>query len=183
MQKCCVFVVFFCSDLVRLDPSNMDAVFVRGLCLYYQENIDKAFSHFQQVLRLAPDHSKALAVYKVRSAFGRWLKPDVHLLHASLSCPQKAKQLIQKKEEGNVAFRYRNLSTRCWKCDTLTWFALNSISYADQGSTRTLTSCIRRRSRSTRTTSSPTPSCTTTELQSAARCGWGILQWWQCWNS
>ena len=64
-----VFVV--CSDLVRLDPSNMDAVFVRGLCLYYQENIDKAFSHFQQVLRLAPDHSKALAVYKVRSAFGR----------------------------------------------------------------------------------------------------------------
>ena len=57
--------LLFFSDLVRLDPTNMDAVFVRGLCLYYQENVDKAFNHFQQVLRLAPDHSKALAAYKV----------------------------------------------------------------------------------------------------------------------
>ena len=44
---------------------NPDAVYVRGLCLYYQDNIDKAFQHFQQVLKLAPDHTKAKTVYKV----------------------------------------------------------------------------------------------------------------------
>ncbi|KAH3749107.1 hypothetical protein DPMN_183598 [Dreissena polymorpha] len=63
---------------------NADALFVRGMCLYYQDNIDKAFSHFQQVLRLAPDHQKARETYR------------------------KAKQLIAKKEEGNKVFRAGN---------------------------------------------------------------------------
>ena len=58
-------VVLCCSDLLRLDSTNADAVYVRGICLYYQDNIDKAFQHFQQVLRLAPDHSKARDTYKV----------------------------------------------------------------------------------------------------------------------
>jgi DnaJ family protein C protein 7 len=44
---------------------NADAIFIRGLCLYYEDNIDKAFQHFQQVLRLAPDHLKAKETYKV----------------------------------------------------------------------------------------------------------------------
>ena len=54
------------SDILRADSMNADAVYVRGLCLYYQDNVEKAFQHFQQVLRLAPDHTKARAVYKVR---------------------------------------------------------------------------------------------------------------------
>ena len=45
---------------------NADAIYVRGLCLYHQDNIDKAFQHFQQVLRLAPDHKKARDIYRVR---------------------------------------------------------------------------------------------------------------------
>ena len=45
-----------------------DAVYVRGLCLYYQDNMEKAFQHFQQVLRLAPDHTKARDVYRVSSS-------------------------------------------------------------------------------------------------------------------
>lgn len=44
---------------------NADALYVRGLSLYYQDNTEKAFQHFQQVLRLAPDHSKAREALKV----------------------------------------------------------------------------------------------------------------------
>ncbi|KAL3854349.1 hypothetical protein ACJMK2_013622 [Sinanodonta woodiana] len=69
------------NDILQRDGINADALFVRGMCLYYQDNIDKAFQHFQQVLRLAPDHQKARETYK------------------------KAKALITKKEEGNEAFR------------------------------------------------------------------------------
>ncbi|XP_033219851.1 dnaJ homolog subfamily C member 7 [Belonocnema kinseyi] len=69
------------NDVLHIDKQNADAIYVRGMCLYYQDNIDRAFSHFQQVLRLAPDHGKALEIYK------------------------KAKSLKLKKEEGNVAFK------------------------------------------------------------------------------
>ena len=53
------------NDLLRSDGTNADAMFVRGLCLYYEDFVDKAFSHFQQVLRLAPDHQQAKDTYKV----------------------------------------------------------------------------------------------------------------------
>ena len=46
---------------------NADAIYVRGMCLYYDDSIDKAFQHFQQVLRLAPDHQKAKTTYRVSS--------------------------------------------------------------------------------------------------------------------
>ncbi|KAI0239888.1 DnaJ-like subfamily C member 7 [Lamellibrachia satsuma] len=64
---------------------NADAMYVRGLCLYYEDNMDKAFQHFQHVLRLAPDHQHAKSIYK------------------------KAKSLHQKKEAGNEAFRVGKL--------------------------------------------------------------------------
>ena len=54
-----------CSDILRMDGMCADAIYVRGLCLYYQDNMEKAFQHFQQVLRFAPDHSKAKDVYRV----------------------------------------------------------------------------------------------------------------------
>lgn len=69
------------NDLLRSDSMNADAMYVRGLCLYYEDNVDKAFTHFQQVLRLAPDHARARTIFK------------------------KAKSLKQKKEEGNTAFK------------------------------------------------------------------------------
>jgi len=55
--------------------------YIRGLCLYYEDNIDKALSHFQQVLKLAPDHGKAKEAFK------------------------RARQLKTKKDEGNEAFK------------------------------------------------------------------------------
>ena len=58
-------MVLFFSDILRMDSMNADAVYVRGLCLYYQDNVDKAFQHFQQTLRLAPDHAKARDAYRV----------------------------------------------------------------------------------------------------------------------
>ena len=56
---------YICSDILRSDNMNADAIYVRGMCLYYQDNVEKAFQHFQRVLRLAPDHSKTKQIYKV----------------------------------------------------------------------------------------------------------------------
>lgn len=63
------------------DQTNSDALYVRGLCLYYQDNVEKAFQHFQRVLQYSPDHEKAKIFYK------------------------KAKLLQGKKEQGNQAFK------------------------------------------------------------------------------
>lgn len=62
---------------MKSDAASADAVYVRGLCLYYKDNLDKGLTHFQQVLTLDPDHSKA----KVMRL--------------------KAKSLKEKKENGN----------------------------------------------------------------------------------
>ncbi|KAK9509913.1 hypothetical protein O3M35_004802 [Rhynocoris fuscipes] len=69
------------NDVLSSDKQNADAILVRGMCLYYQDNVERAFTHFQHVLKLAPDHTKAMDIYK------------------------KAKALKQKKEEGNEAFK------------------------------------------------------------------------------
>jgi DnaJ family protein C protein 7 len=53
------------SDVLRSDNNNADALLVRGLCYYYQDNIDQAFRHFKQVLIMAPDHKKATEIFKV----------------------------------------------------------------------------------------------------------------------
>ncbi|XP_025161527.1 dnaJ homolog subfamily C member 7 isoform X2 [Harpegnathos saltator] len=71
------------NDTLHIDKNNADAIYIRGMCLYFQDDVDKAFVHFQQVLRLAPDHDKALEIYK------------------------RARCLRKKKEEGNAAFKMR----------------------------------------------------------------------------
>ncbi|KAL8609678.1 hypothetical protein ACOMHN_042717 [Nucella lapillus] len=73
------------NDVLVREPLNADALYVRGLSMYYQDNTEKAFQHFQQVLRLAPDHVKA------RDAFKR------------------AKRLSAQKEAGNRYFREERL--------------------------------------------------------------------------
>ncbi|XP_077595627.1 dnaJ homolog subfamily C member 7-like [Stigmatopora nigra] len=69
------------SDILRMDSTNADALYVRGLCLYYEDCIDKAVQFFVQALRMAPDHEKA-----------------------RLAC-RNAKALKAKKEEGNLTFK------------------------------------------------------------------------------
>ncbi|UYV68243.1 DNAJC7 [Cordylochernes scorpioides] len=84
-------LVFTCGgvgrDILRQQQPtiNADALYVRGLTLYYQDNMDKALSHFLQVLKLAPDHQKACLIYR------------------------RAKLLKTKKDEGNNAFKNGNL--------------------------------------------------------------------------
>lgn len=53
--------------LNNFDKQNVDAIYVRGMCMYYMDNIDRAFMHFQHALKLAPDHSKTLTIYKVKN--------------------------------------------------------------------------------------------------------------------
>lgn len=48
-----------------MDPTNADALYVRGLCLYYEDCIDKAVQFFVQALRMAPDHDKARLACRV----------------------------------------------------------------------------------------------------------------------
>ncbi|XP_024288930.1 dnaJ homolog subfamily C member 7 isoform X1 [Oncorhynchus tshawytscha] len=72
------------SDILRMDATNGDALYVRGLCLYYEDCIDKAVQFFVQALRMAPDHEKA-----------------------RLAC-RNAKALKAKKEDGNQAFKDGN---------------------------------------------------------------------------
>ncbi|XP_071941939.1 dnaJ homolog subfamily C member 7-like [Antedon mediterranea] len=69
------------NELLQRDGMNADAIYVRGLCFYYEDIIDKAIQHFQQTLRLAPDHTKSRLAFK------------------------KCKSLKVKKEEGNTAFK------------------------------------------------------------------------------
>lgn len=53
------------SDILRMDSTNADALYVRGLCLYYEDCIDKAVQFFVQALRMAPDHEKARLACRV----------------------------------------------------------------------------------------------------------------------
>lgn len=69
------------SDVLRLEPKNPDAMYVRGLTFYYLDSFDKATEHFKQTLKLDPDHSKANPAFKKLQSFKK------------------------KKEEGNLAFQ------------------------------------------------------------------------------
>lgn len=55
------------SDILRMDSTNADALYVRGLCLYYEDCIEKAVQFFVQALRMAPDHEKACVACRVSS--------------------------------------------------------------------------------------------------------------------
>jgi len=68
------------QNILRNDSINSDALYVKGLCLYYQDFVDKAYQHFNQVLRRDPDHKKARVALK------------------------KARHLQSKKQEGNECF-------------------------------------------------------------------------------
>lgn len=68
------------DDILHIDTENAEAVYVRGVCFYHQDNMEQAFCQFKNALRLAPDHQRALTIYK------------------------RAQALVQKKEDGNNAY-------------------------------------------------------------------------------
>ncbi|XP_064389364.1 dnaJ homolog subfamily C member 7-like [Halichondria panicea] len=69
------------NDLLRADSNNVDAVYIKAMCFYYQDMQDKAKRFFTQALKMDPDHSKSRQAMK------------------------KNKYLLQRKEEGNLAFK------------------------------------------------------------------------------
>jgi len=69
------------NEILRKDQHNLEALYVRGICLYYQDQTEKAMNLFQQLLRTAPDFQKAKEIYR------------------------KAKSLEKQKQAGNDAFK------------------------------------------------------------------------------
>lgn len=69
------------TTIMQVEASNADAIFVRGLTLYYGDNLDKGIMHFERTLALDPDHKHA-KVWRT-----------------------KAKSLREKKEKGNELFK------------------------------------------------------------------------------
>lgn len=77
-------------NMMKSDITNCDAIYVRGLILYYQDSLDKAITHFERTLQLDPDHKKAKTMRT------------------------KAKNLKERKEQGNELFKsgkYREANT------------------------------------------------------------------------
>ncbi|XP_058814259.1 dnaJ homolog subfamily C member 7 isoform X1 [Topomyia yanbarensis] len=68
-------------SIMHSNSTNADAIYVRGLTLYYSDNLEKGLLHFERALQLDPDHKKA------------------KLMRI------KAKQLKERKERGNEMFK------------------------------------------------------------------------------
>lgn len=64
-----------------MDSTNADALYVRGLCLYYEDCIEKAVQFFVQALRMAPDHEKACVACRVSSRHQIWAGKKASFLH------------------------------------------------------------------------------------------------------
>ncbi|CAD7078799.1 unnamed protein product [Hermetia illucens] len=68
-------------NIMKVDTTCADAIYVRGLCLYYSDHLDKGIVHFEHALQLDPDHQK------------------------SKEWRVKSKALKDKKERGNTQFK------------------------------------------------------------------------------
>lgn len=59
------YMYLHCSDILRTNSLNCDALYVKALCYYYQDMQDKANMFFQRALRADPDHRKSRLAMKV----------------------------------------------------------------------------------------------------------------------
>lgn len=55
--------------ILRKYPTNSEAYYIRGLSLYYQDNMDKALAHFEKALKLEPEHRKSIRFLKKARSF------------------------------------------------------------------------------------------------------------------
>ncbi|XP_018787685.1 PREDICTED: dnaJ homolog subfamily C member 7 isoform X2 [Bactrocera latifrons] len=86
----CDEAVDIAVSVMKLDSTSADAIYVRGLCLYYTDNLEKGILHFERALQLDPDHKKAKEMRN------------------------KSKALKEMKENGNTLFksgRFREAQT------------------------------------------------------------------------
>ncbi|XP_055636030.1 dnaJ homolog subfamily C member 7 isoform X2 [Toxorhynchites rutilus septentrionalis] len=68
-------------SIMQSNSTNADAIYVRGLTLYYSDNLEKGLLHFERALQLDPDHKRAKTMRI------------------------KAKHLKERKERGNELFK------------------------------------------------------------------------------
>ncbi|KAM7351329.1 tetratricopeptide repeat protein 2 isoform 2-T2 [Cochliomyia hominivorax] len=78
----CDEAVDLAISVMKLDSTSADAIYVRGLCFYYTDNLDKGIKHFELALQLDPDHKKA---------------KEMRI---------KCKNLKDMKEKGNYLFKF-----------------------------------------------------------------------------
>lgn len=62
-------VIGIVDSILRKDVTNSEAYFIRGLSLYYQDNLDKALAHFEKALKLEPEHRKSISFLKKARTF------------------------------------------------------------------------------------------------------------------
>lgn len=67
--------------IMKIDSTNCDAIYVRGLTLYYSDNLEKGIMHFERTLMLDPDHKRAKLMRT------------------------KSRSLKERKEQGNECFK------------------------------------------------------------------------------
>jgi DnaJ family protein C protein 7 len=60
-------VINLMGEVLRSDPNNPDALYLRGMAMYYSNNIAGAQKHLSNALKLDPDNSTYRKEYKVRS--------------------------------------------------------------------------------------------------------------------
>lgn len=118
----------FYSDILRLDSTNADALYVRGLCLYYEDCIDKAVQFFIQALRMAPDHEKARLACRVwlicfsnsfiMISLLRWFN--------TLQTWTKEKNLTVIKLCYETLYKNVNIIQTWWKISTILFFSPTS---------------------------------------------------------
>lgn len=69
---------------MQADSSNAEAVYVRGLCLYYNDNLEKGLIHFERALSLDPDNKNAREMrvkaknLKEKKERGKLTESDLH---------------------------------------------------------------------------------------------------------
>ena len=62
-------VIGIVDSILRKDVTNSEAYFIRGLSLYYQDNLEKALAHFEKALKFEPEHRKSIRFLKMARSF------------------------------------------------------------------------------------------------------------------
>lgn len=62
-------VIGIVDSILRKDGTNSEAFYIRGLSLYYQDNLEKALAHFEKALKFEPEHLKSIRQLKKARSF------------------------------------------------------------------------------------------------------------------
>lgn len=145
--------------LMKIDSNNSDAIYVRGLTLYYSDNLDKSIMHFERTLQLDPDHKKA----KLMRTKSRSLKEKKEQgneffkagkYREALAIYTEALNIDPLNKEINSKLYYNRalVNTKVKLCN-LFFFGTVKTDFFSSETFATLSVIARRRSRSTRSTS------------------------------